>query len=155
MAKPVKGDKQDNLNLIGTDGADKMQGKDGNDTFFGGEGNDQIDGGNGIDTAIFSGSYADYSVVFKGTGNNKITVTGADGTDELKHIEFLKFDDAVVNVTNGAAWEYQVNAAVDPVAQDSGNLIVGSGIPATGFGLARNEDAGIELGLQVIYRQGP
>src|SRR5262245_9092097 len=34
-------------------------------------------------------------------------------------------------------------------------LYAGNGIPADGFGLARNEDAGIELGLQVIYRQGP
>jgi hypothetical protein len=59
---------------------------------------------------------------------------------------------------SGDTWHYSVNAAADPAAQDPsspGNLFAGSGIPATGFGLARNEDAGIELGLQVIYRQSP
>jgi hypothetical protein len=59
---------------------------------------------------------------------------------------------------NGSQWDYAVNATVDPSAQDPaspGNLYAGSGIPATNFGTARNEDAGIELGLQVIYRQGP
>jgi hypothetical protein len=121
-------------------------------------GNDQIDGGGGIDTAIFDGSVGGYSVAFLGTGNNKITVSGADGFDQLKHVEFLQFDDAVINAANGAQWQYSVNAVPDAAAQDPaspGNLFVGSGIPATGFGLARNEDAGIELGLQVIYRQGP
>src|SRR5262249_21941856 len=55
-------------------------------------------------------------------------------------------------------WHYGVNTAVDASAQDPshpGTLYVGTGIPATGFGTATNEDAGIELGLQVIYRQGP
>jgi hypothetical protein len=45
-----------------------------------------------------------------------------------------------------------------PSAQDPaspGNLFVGSGIPAENFGVARNETAGIELGLMVRYRQGP
>lgn len=53
-------------------------------------------------------------------------------------------------------WEYATNAVLDPSAQTvGGNLFVGSGIPATGFGIARNQTAGIELGLQIIYRQGP
>ena len=86
------------------------------------------------------------------------SVVGRDGSDSLKHVEFLRFSDAVVNLGSGDTWHYSVNAAADPAAQDPsspGNLFAGSGIPATGFGLARNEDAGIELGLQVIYRQGP
>jgi hypothetical protein len=158
MAKPIKGTKQNNLNLVGTNGSDKLQGKDGDDVITGGMGNDSIDGGGGIDTAVFNGSFGGYSVAFQGTGNNKITVSGADGFDQLKHVEFLQFDDALINVANGAVWQYSVNAVPDAAAQDPaspGNLFVGSGIPATGFGLARNEDAGIELGLQVIYRQGP
>lgn len=56
------------------------------------------------------------------------------------------------------SWDYAVNVAADSSAQDPaspGNLFVGSGIPATNFGTARNETAGIELGLQVLYRQGP
>lgn len=57
-----------------------------------------------------------------------------------------------------AAWTYAVNVAPDAAAQDPaspGNLFVGSGIPATNFGTVRNEAAGIELGLMVLYRQGP
>lgn len=56
------------------------------------------------------------------------------------------------------SWSYGVNAAPDDAAQDPaspGNLFAGSGIPAAGFGLAANDDYGIELGLQIIYRQGP
>lgn len=55
-------------------------------------------------------------------------------------------------------WDYAVNAEPDPAAEDPaspGNLFVGTGIPAENFGTARNEDAGIELGLMVLYRQGP
>jgi hypothetical protein len=55
-------------------------------------------------------------------------------------------------------WDYAVNVAPDFSAQDPsspGNLFVGSGIPAENFGTARNETAGIELGLMVLYRQGP
>lgn len=55
-------------------------------------------------------------------------------------------------------WGYAANVAPDVAAQDPaspGNLFAGSGIPALNFGTARNEIAGIELGLMVLYRQGP
>jgi RTX calcium-binding nonapeptide repeat (4 copies) len=161
MGKPIKGTNYADLNLIGTINSDTIQGKDGNDTITGGGGNDNIDGGNGIDTAVFSGFINDYLLSFKNTGNDKVTVTdmvGGDGTDQLKHVEFLQFQDATVNVANGAAWSYGVNMDPDPSAEDPahvGTLYAGSGIPAENFGTARNEDAGVELGLQVIYRQGP
>jgi hypothetical protein len=159
MAKPIKGTKQDDLNILGTNGNDTLQGKDGNDFITGGKRNDSIDGGNGIDTAIFTGNFADYLIAVKGTGNDKITVTDTvlnrDGTDQLKHVEFMQFADALVDVQSNNA--YFVNAEVDESAQKPGteDIISGSGIPATGFGIVKNLDSGIELGLQVIYRQGP
>lgn len=55
-------------------------------------------------------------------------------------------------------WTYAVNVAPDASAQDPGspgNLYAGSGIPATNFGTATNAAAGIELGMMVLYRQGP
>ena len=55
-------------------------------------------------------------------------------------------------------WTYAVNIPPDASAQDpasSGNLYVGSGIPAANFGTATNAAAGIELGMMVLYRQGP
>jgi hypothetical protein len=64
------------------------------------------------------------------------------------------FDSACRVVT----WNYAVNVSPDPTAEDPaspGNLFVGSGIPAENFGTARNEIAGIELGMMIHYRQGP
>lgn len=58
---------------------------------------------------------------------------------------------------NVVSWTYAVNVAPDSTAQDgvSGNLWVGSGIPAENFATATNAAAGVELGLMVLYRQGP
>lgn len=180
----VKGDKSGNT-LIGTPAKDKIIGWDGDDTIFGlggddqinggagddlitgGAGDDKIDGGKGTDTAVFQGLLSEYDVDYwradEGhSGNHKLTVTdsvsGRDGSDTLMHVEVLRFADADFSVGNGAIWTYETNATVDITAQDPGspgNLYVGTGIPASGFGLATNDDAGIELGLQVIYRQGP
>lgn len=279
MTAPIKGTKQSDLNLLGTNKSDKIKAKDGNDVIFGGLGNDDIDGGKGFDTAVFRGSFFDYNFLIKDTGNDKITVTDSvadrDGSDSLKHVEALQFDDVAirldqnnaavtradavatdedssivfnvlgndvdfegnaltitqidgqdinvggsvvlgsgaivtlnanqtltydpagafqslnggeqgadgfaytvadsqgaisnptaVNVTINGVWEtptYIANGFLDESAQKpdtNGNplddqMLVGSGIPAKGFGLVRAEDAGIELGLQIIYRQGP
>lgn len=48
-----------------------------------------------------------------------------------------------------------LNASLDPSATDgSGHLLVGSGIPSTGFQVQHNADAGIEGALSIVYRQG-
>ena len=59
---------------------------------------------------------------------------------------------------NPVTWGYGVNVSPDPSAQNPaspGNLFVGTGIPAINFATARNEGAGIELGLLTHYRSGP
>jgi hypothetical protein len=59
---------------------------------------------------------------------------------------------------NPVTWSYAANAVPDIDAQDPGSpgdLWAGSGIPATNFGIVRNETEGIELGLMIHYRQGP
>src|SRR3954462_15692153 len=123
MAKPIQGTKQADLTLSGTEGNDTIQGKDGSDFITGGKGNDNIDGGNGIDTAIYSGIFADYTIGIKGTGNDKITVSdsvvGRDGTDELKHVEFLKFNDAIFDVQSDVT--HRSDASI------GGNEIQGAG----------------------------
>jgi hypothetical protein len=65
--------------------------------------------------------------------------------------------DTVFSASCGAvSWAYSVNATLDASAQaPGGTMLVGSGIPADEFGTARNEAEGIELGLGIIYRQGP
>ena len=104
MAKPIKGTKDDDL-LAGTNGADVIHAVDGDDFITGGMGDDDIDGGNGFDTAVFSGSFSDYVITVKGTGNDKVTVADTvanrDGTDSLKKIEVLQFADGTYNVNTG------------------------------------------------------
>jgi hypothetical protein len=166
MAQTIKGTKQADLSLNGTDGADKLLGKDGNDTITGGKGNDDIDGGKGIDTAVYSGNYDDYTISFlsnrngHGADDSKISVAddvaGRDGADSLKNVEWLKFSDALVDLGNNVV--YFADHPVDASAQDPlhpGTLIAGSGIPANDFGVVRAQDPGIELALGVHHRSGP
>jgi Ca2+-binding RTX toxin-like protein len=84
-----------NDDLLGEAGSDQLDGGTGNDRLTGGLGNDRINGGAGTDTAVYSGNYADYSVVISGT---IATVTGPDGTDRLTSIERLQFDDQLVRI---------------------------------------------------------
>jgi len=165
MAAPIKGTKLSDLNINGTNGADKLQGKDGNDFLFGGQGNDDIDGGKGIDTAVYTGNYSDYSISFKGTGNNKVTVTDSvasrDGTDGLKNVEFLKFNDALVdlqsNVTHFSdhtldASSYQ--GAGDPHPGEMWFNFPGTGNLPTHYNIAVANDYDVELGLKIHHRGG-
>lgn len=164
-AKPGKGTNGGDV-LVGTDRHDKLNGKGGDDLITGGKGWDCIDGGKGDDTAFYSGAINEYLILPVGKFFWKPTTTlvvdtlpGRDGVDKVKNVELLQFADATYNTKNGESWNYAVNAALDPIAQDPsqppGNIYAGTGIPATGWGIARNDDIGIELGLQIIYRQGP
>ena len=273
MAAPIKGTQGNNPAINGTAGNDKLQGKAGDDFLKGGAGNDDIDGGQGFDTAIFTGSFFEYDIAAKGTGNDKVTVTdlvaNRDGIDNLKQVEALQFGDVTirldqnnaavtradtatttedssvvinvlandkdfegdalhisaingqaiavggtvvlgdgssvtlnanqtltfnpnsafqslnggeqaheiftytvkdsqgassaptsVDVTVNGAWEaptFFVNGEVDEKGQKPAteHVINGSGIPATDYQIVRADDAGIELGLQVHYRNGP
>jgi choice-of-anchor C domain-containing protein len=79
---------------------------------------------------------------------DQFTAVSADGTTQTVAI--------TINGTNDVT--YVADGSVDPSATKLGagtQLIVGSGIPANHFGLAKQTDVGVELGLQVIYRQGP
>ncbi|MFD0462266.1 cadherin domain-containing protein [Microvirga aerilata] len=84
--------------------ANLLEGAGGNDTLQGNAGNDTLDGGTGTNTAVYAGSRADYRIQNVSGG---VTVTGqgaraVDGTDQLKNIRFLKFDDGVNALTNSA-----------------------------------------------------
>jgi hypothetical protein len=132
MPAPIKGTKGNDLNLNGTNGNDKLQGKGGNDTIFGGKGNDDIDGGQGFDTAVYLGSFWDYVITVKGTGNDKVTVhdtvANRDGTDSLKQVEALQFGDgtvirldqnnAAVTRNDAATTNEDTSTVVDVLAND-------------------------------------
>ncbi|MBN8966287.1 MAG: calcium-binding protein, partial [Rhizobiales bacterium] len=75
-------------NIRGSAFNDTLDGDDNNNMFRGAGGNDAINGGNGIDTAIFSGNRASYTLTDLGHGS--VQVFGADGTDTLIGIEKLQ-----------------------------------------------------------------
>ncbi|MHC5112573.1 MAG: Ig-like domain-containing protein, partial [Planctomycetota bacterium] len=108
--------------LVGDNESDTIDGGAGDDILEGGTGEDYLTGGPGddvidgnvsantnddrlIDTAIFSGNAADYSITIAGSGSESvITVTdlntgdGDDGTDTLEDIEVLQFADGPVDL---------------------------------------------------------
>lgn len=82
-----------NLTLSGGPGADNVSGGSGNDTLSGGSGNDQLEGAAGTDTATYSAPRNSYTISASAQGFTVKDNQGTDGTDVLKHVEFIKFSD--------------------------------------------------------------
>lgn len=89
--------------IDGHGGNDELSGVgDSEDRFIGGTGDDRIDGGDGLDTAIYSGAYANYTlteVTF-----NTFTVTdnvGNEGTDTIIDVNQLQFADKTIDIVIG------------------------------------------------------
>lgn len=68
---------------VGNALANTLTGNSANNMLTGGAGNDKIIGGLGIDTAVFSGNAAGYSISVDPV-NASFTVTGVDGVDTLE-----------------------------------------------------------------------
>lgn len=71
-----------------------------NDVIAGFNGNDSLDGRVGTDTAIYTGSYSQYS--FSQNGNSYVisdSVSNRDGVDTISNIEFVKFSDKTAAVS--------------------------------------------------------
>lgn len=103
-------------------GTDIINGSAYADVLAGFNGNDSIDGRGGNDTAIYTGSHNQYS--FSKNGNSHIisdTVTNRDGTDTLSNIEFVKFSDKTVAVS-------------DLISQSSSGEVSVSGAATNSFG---------------------
>ncbi len=90
----IAGDSGDDI-LKGGAGNDRVSGGDGNDTITGGTGNDLIYGGAGTDTAIFAGTYASYDLLHI---LGLVLINGQDGTDLVRDVEYLRFDNGTYNV---------------------------------------------------------
>lgn len=111
----VLASQSDTSKINGGDGADMISGGnqaehvnagDGDDTIFGGGGDDTIFGNDGHDTAMYSCSILAYDWS-QGKGNSW-NVNGADGSDTLKHIEVLGFDDFSLNIDGSNNIVYSV-----------------------------------------------
>lgn len=89
--------------IFGLAGDDTLQGGLGNDTLAGGLGDDVIDGGGGVNTALFAGNRADYTVnVDQTTRVTTVTDnragTANEGTDTLTNVATLQFADMTYTV---------------------------------------------------------
>jgi Ca2+-binding RTX toxin-like protein len=99
---PASGNEAIAHRIAGGDGDDTLSGGSVADVFDGGAGNDSITGGGGVDRAVFSGSFANYTISGSGTVTVTDNRTGSpNGTDTLNGIEELAFSDKVVKL--GAA----------------------------------------------------
>ncbi|UVW28628.1 DUF4214 domain-containing protein [Massilia sp. H6] len=65
----------------------------GNDKFIVGAGDNAIDGGAGVDTAIYAGSSANYTVARAIWGYTVAAKSGTDGKDTLINVERIQFSD--------------------------------------------------------------
>jgi Ca2+-binding RTX toxin-like protein len=90
----LQGEDGDDI-LFGGDGNDALNGGDGNDTLHGGARFNRLDGGAGMDTAVFSGARADYTVSTVGLTTYVILI-GSEGQDTLITVERLQFADVTL-----------------------------------------------------------
>lgn len=88
-AKMNGGDGDDYLS--GSDAIERINAGDGDDTIYAGGGDDTIFGNDGTDTLVLDGSLRD-AILSEGKGNSYILTTDAGGTDTIKHIEILQFN---------------------------------------------------------------
>lgn len=142
----------DGLNLIGTNGADHLQGGSGGDSLsglagrdllVGGGGADTIDGGPDIDVAMYASSKRNYYIgSMPALGTWLVAdVVGDEGADTLTGIERLSFTDTNVALDfNGSARSVAqiIRAVIGPAALDL-PLYVGYGLQAADDGATYSE----------------
>ena len=94
----------DNLLANALAGDDVITGSSGNDYLAGFAGNDSINAGSGLDTVVFNGVVANYTIAKSGNDFTVSAKAGADGVDTLVNVERLQFDDTSIALdVNGVA----------------------------------------------------
>ncbi|WP_275974431.1 VWA domain-containing protein, partial [Shewanella pneumatophori] len=151
--------------FIGGNFADKLQGNAGNDVFFGGGENDAIYGGEGIDTAVYSGNFAEYTITNHvdhshtpyllvedslSRDTSAISTGTLDAGDHLYRIERLMFADGIYTVnpdgslTQVKVQEIELDIQADLVDVDGSEAI--SNITVEGVPEGVYLSAGTDLG---------
>ncbi len=85
-------------NAVGGSGTDTLTGNIAGNGLTGGGGNDVLNGAAGSDIAVYSGMFANYTVVQNADGSWSIVDLRSgspDGTDTLWNIEALQFSDSL------------------------------------------------------------
>jgi Ca2+-binding RTX toxin-like protein len=108
--------------IYGNGGDDFLSGGDGVDLLMGGDGNDNIDGGSNVDTAVMRGNRSAYTIT-QSFLDGSFTITGPDGTDTLRGVEFVQFDDQTVRLRPGAGVSVNFETADRSVYQEAMNAI--------------------------------
>ncbi|WP_422110918.1 hypothetical protein [Erythrobacter longus] len=119
--------------VIGGSGGDTIIGNDAVNVFTGGFGDDVIEGGSNVDTAIFRGTLANYTVVQ--FTDRSFGVSGPDGNDLLIGIEFAQFDDQILRLRPGLGVTVNFDtpdpaiyqAAMNNIRDFDGNALGGNG----------------------------
>ncbi|MES2151370.1 MAG: DUF4214 domain-containing protein [Pseudomonadota bacterium] len=109
--------------MLGSGSADLIDAGSGNDSIRGSLGNDTIDGGAGFDLMLYAGLRADY--LFKAAGGaTGVLKAGADGSDLLRNVERVLFDDGAValDLAGAAGQAYRVYQAAFDRKPDAGGL---------------------------------
>lgn len=119
-----------------------------NDTLQGNGGNDMIDGGAGIDTVVYNGNRNAYT--FGTLADGALTVSGAEGMDTLRNIDWLQFADMTVERANVVATDTTApNAPVMAITQN-GHLYANSNRPLINGTAEPNATINVYIGDRVI-----
>lgn len=105
-------------------GSDTLTGGAGNDKLDGGAGNDKLDGGTGINTAVYHGAAANYTITKTATGFTIADKTSLDGTDQVTNVQRLQFADKAVafDVGGDGGQAFRIYQAAFNRAPDKGGL---------------------------------
>ncbi len=122
--------------ITGGGGADLLDGLAGNDTFSGGGGNDTFLGGLGDDVAVYAAPAASFTVSRVSGGTSVRSLSGADGTDILRDVEWIQFSDSLV-----AGVFPNVPASGTPAVSDT-TPIAGSALTVSTAGIADADGLG-------------
>lgn len=119
-----------------------------NDTLQGNGGNDMIDGGAGSDTVVYSGNRNAYT--FGTLADGALTVSGAEGTDTLRNIDWLRFADMTVERANVVASDTQAPAAPVLAITQNGLLYANSNRPLINGTAEANATVKVYIGDRLI-----
>jgi subtilisin-like proprotein convertase family protein len=103
-------------NAFGGAGNDSITGNGLDNLLRGNAGNDTLDGSTGIDTAIFLGKRADYSVLYDPAKASFTVSSTLEGVDRLSNIEYFQFSDFLASSAsfmpnnNGSVAVTKINA---------------------------------------------
>lgn len=92
----VQGDAQDNLLYAGH----------GNDSLSGAAGNDTLDGGTGVDVVVAGGKRDNFRLDLSGDAIRLTSLSGLEGSDTLRNIEKIQFNDGAVMIESRSHGSY-------------------------------------------------